>query len=168
MMVVGKRVPEKREYSWIYKIIAILCIYASLAPVRADAYMSGDLHLEFFWTQMHNLLCGISWQNAEILFPLGAFALILVAVCSIIALVIGYSKCCTFILTLCFITHVLFRGLVDYYLITDYWPFIKTKFYWDHVGIGWWFLAFTGGIASVAAMGLQLYALIVSKCRIKE
>jgi len=160
-----KRVSTENEHSWIYMIIAILCIYASLAPVRADVYMSGDLHLEFYWTQLHKLHCGISWQNAEILFPLGGFALLFVGICSMVPLAIKSSTCSAFLLTLCLVLHVLLRGLVDYYLITTYWPFIKSRFYWDHVGVGWWFLAFTGGIASVTAMGLQFCALITSKRR---
>ena len=152
----------------VYLIIAFLCIYASLMPVRADAYMCGDLHLEFYWTQMHKLQCGISWQNAEILFSLGAFALIFVAVCSIIILAIEYSKFCGYLLTLCLVAHILFRGLVDYYLLTTYWPLAKSRFYWEHVGVGWWFLAFTGGIASVTAIAFQLYALITNKSPISK
>ena len=137
-------------------------------PVRADALMCGGLRLEFYWTQMHRLHCGISWRNAEILFPLGAFALIFVAVCSIITLAIEYSKFSGYLLTLCFIAHILFRGLIDYYLLTTYWPLTKSKFYWEHVGVGWRILAFTGAIASVIAMALQLYALITNKSRITK
>jgi len=159
-----KRVKTERRHCWTNIFIAILCIYASLTPLRADVLMSGDLRLEFFWTQMHKLTGGISVQNAEILFPIGSFVLFFVAVCSIAQLAAKNSKHFVLILMLCLTTHVLLRGPVDFYLISTYWPFTQSEFYWNHVGVGWWFLAFTGGIASVVAIGLRFFVLIANKC----
>ena len=71
MDLVGRSKLHK-DYPRVCLTIALLCVYASLTPLRADALLSGGVRLEFFWTQLHKLACGISKQNAEILFPTGA------------------------------------------------------------------------------------------------
>jgi hypothetical protein len=137
-------------------IIPVLCLLAVVCPLRADSLRMGSVRLEFFWTQMHKLFCGISWQNAEILFPIGAFTLLFVASYFAVA-VCGMRRSSAPFLWLCLIAHLLFRGFVDFYLVTRYFPLRPPyiRGYWTLPGAGWRILAFAGGVASVTATVLQ-------------
>jgi hypothetical protein len=138
-------------------MILVLCLIAILCPLRADVLCMGTVRLEFVWSQMHRLFCGISWENAEILFPLGAFSLLFVAF-YFAGVVCDIYRSSSLMLWACLFLHLLFRGFVDFYLVTRYFPLHPryVRAYWTSPGVGWRILAFAGGVASVVAVVLQV------------
>lgn len=133
-----------------------LCLVAVLCPLRADMLQDGSVRLEFFWAEMHSVFSGISWQNAEMFFPLGALALLFIAFYFGI-IVWRVRRASSSILWLCLIIHLLLRGLVDFYLVTQYFPLRPRCItpYWTYPGAGWRVLAFAGAVASITAVMLQ-------------
>lgn len=133
--------------------IPLLCFIAVLCPLRADDLQGHSIRIEYFWTQLYKLYCGISWSNAEILFPLGAFALLLITL-NFTFISFKLHRPSLIELSICLLLQLIFRGFVDFYLITTYFPFWQGN-YWAYPGFMWRLLAFIGGCASVAAVVLQ-------------
>jgi hypothetical protein len=132
-----------------------------VSPVRAGhcGCPWDPVRVEFFWTQLHKLTAGISVQNAEILFPLGAFALLAIAAYYLACGVLRLRQPRVAAAWLCAVGHLAIRGPVDFYLVTSHSPF-QTGWYWRSAALPWRLLAFAGGLASVAAISLQTYRLI--------
>jgi len=137
--------------------IPLLCFIAVICPLRADDLQGHSIRIEYFWTQLHKLYCGISWSNAEILFPLGAFALLLITL-NFIFISFKLHRPSPFELSMCLFLQLTFRGFVDFYLITTYFPLWPGNInrYWAYPGFMWRLFAFIGGCASVIAVVFQV------------
>ena len=139
----------------LHALVPALCIIAAVCPVRAS-HRGYSIRLEFFWTQMHKLFGGISWQNAEILFPLGAFVLFSIALYFIVVVCLAKRNLVP-VHWVFLLIHVLFRGFVDFHLLTSYFPLPFREF--ASPVTAWRLLAFMGGIASAAAVVLEVMVL---------
>ena len=139
-------------------LIALLNINAIAAPLRADILRDGSLRLEFAWTQLQRLRGGLNWGNAEILFPLGAFVLLLVSICFVVQSLKWRGQYSLRACLSCLIAQVLFRGFVDFYLVTTYFPFGGLTV--RGITTVWPMLAFVGGGSSVLSIVIQLAVLI--------
>jgi hypothetical protein len=131
--------------------IAALSLYALCTPVLADAFRCpGGYRLKFIWGKL--LLYPESY--ADIIFALGGYSLILAcAYYSTRAIRFGMPAT-TFWAWLCVSACLLLRALpVDMYLVSRYLP----PFHGDP----WRFLAWSGGIASLASTACQLLVIVL-------